>query len=275
MLSGKQMFYFRFFQNNLHHFLCQRSFNKWNLPKKVVNETGDLEKHDLGKCSDNWIFCESQAVTYIGALHCCDKSMITMSLDLGSHSPGRGPLAAVVGDWAVYQGAHVAPAPPRDVQRQHPCKHCYIIILCRQTIRGEEKTSCIRWDSDNLFKIPGPTLGEKLGYFQDIYSLTHTRLCHCLIKQDKTHFVTGVTHSDSPPFVSFHTIPSRLMLVPGSQGPRDSGSVRVPASAVLEAICNTRLLGCFIWIVICLIETLCVWFFEWFYESLFRLIFNC
>lgn len=151
----------------------------------------------------------------------------------------------------------------------------YIIILCRQTIRGEEKTSCIRWDSDNLFKIPGPTLGEKLGYFQDIYSLTHTRLCHCLIKQDKTHFVTGVTHSDSPPFVSFHTIPSRLMLVPGSQGPRDSGSVRVPASAVLEAICNTRLLGCFIWIVICLIETLCVWFFEWFYESLFRLIFNC
>ena len=30
--------FFRFLQNNLHHFLCQRSFNKWNLPKKVVNE---------------------------------------------------------------------------------------------------------------------------------------------------------------------------------------------------------------------------------------------
>ena len=33
----------------------------------------------------------------------------------GSLSPWRSPLTAVVCDWAVYQRAHVAPAPPGDV----------------------------------------------------------------------------------------------------------------------------------------------------------------
>ena len=49
----------------------------------------------------------------------------------------------------------------------------------------------------------------------------------------------------SPPLVSFQTIPSRLMLVPGSQAPRDSGSVTVPTSAVLLAICNRKIFNHF------------------------------
>ena len=43
-------------------------------------------------------------------------------------------------------------------------------------MRGGESILAPVGQSDNLFKIPIPTLGEKLGYFQDIYSLTHTRI---------------------------------------------------------------------------------------------------
>ena len=126
-------------------------------------------------------------------------------------------------------------------------KWIIFILDMPQIIRSE--IDSIRWDSDNLFKILSPTLGEKLGYFQDIYSLTH--LSHCFIRQYKTNFLTKhETDPDSPPLVSFHTIPSRLMLVPGSQGPRDSGSVRQPASAVLEDIWNEN----FLWILIFFID---------------------
>merc|ERR1719234_395815 len=44
-------------------------------------------------------------------------------------------------------------------------------------------------------------------------------------------FPRHVRFSDRrPPLVSFQTIPSRLMAVPGSHAPRLSGSVRVPTS---------------------------------------------
>ena len=39
------------------------------------------------------------------------------------HSPGGGPLAAVVRDGAVYEGPHVALPSPRDVQGQHACTY--------------------------------------------------------------------------------------------------------------------------------------------------------
>ena len=75
--------------------MCQRSFNKWNLPKKVVNETRDLEKHDLGKCSDNWRFCESYTlmITDMGEIFSTPSAS-----NYGSLSPWRSPLTAVVGD---------------------------------------------------------------------------------------------------------------------------------------------------------------------------------
>ena len=243
MLSGKQMFYFRFLQNNLHHFLCQRSFNKWNLPKKVVNETGDLEKHDLGK-----MFWQLEILWELSSNLYWSPSLLRQEYNYNltwyEMSLTRAPPTRCRGQWlSSLSACPCSSGPARWCSETASLKTWSALWLVLQTIRWEQRISCIRWDSDNLFEIPGPTLGEKLGYFQDIYSLTHTRLFHCLITQDKTQFVPSVTHwdSDSPPLVSFHTIPSRLMLVPGSQGPRDSGSVRVPASAVLEAICNIKI----------------------------------
>lgn len=48
----------------------------------------------------------------------------------------------------------------------------------------------------------------------------------------------------SPSSVSCHTMPSRLTLVPGSQGPRHSGSVPNEASAVFTATERVRTMIC-------------------------------
>jgi hypothetical protein len=48
----------------------------------------------------------------------------------------------------------------------------------------------------------------------------------------------------SPSSVSCHTMPSRLTLVPGSQGPRQSGSVARDASDVLDATERVRTIIC-------------------------------
>ena len=83
-------------------------------------------------------------------------------------------------------------------------------------------------------------------------------------------YITIYSFSHSPPLVSFHTIPSRLMLVPGSQGPSDSGSVRVPASAVLEAIWSIeKLFKVNFWIY----QMLKCYFYQW--ESNFPWINSC
>ena len=83
-----------------------------------------------------------------------------------------------------------------------------IIIIMPANNQMRERISCIRWDGDNLFKIPGPTLGEKLGYFQDIYSLTHTvHLCHCLIRQYKPSLWPTLSLTHSLQLTSFGLIP--------------------------------------------------------------------
>lgn len=48
----------------------------------------------------------------------------------------------------------------------------------------------------------------------------------------------------SPSSVSCHTMPSRFTLVPGSQGPRHSGSVASAASTVFTAIERVRTMIC-------------------------------
>jgi hypothetical protein len=47
-----------------------------------------------------------------------------------------------------------------------------------------------------------------------------------------------------PSSVSCHTIPSKLTLVPGSQGPRHSGSVTTPTSHVLTPTDRVRTKSC-------------------------------
>ena len=47
-----------------------------------------------------------------------------------------------------------------------------------------------------------------------------------------------------PSSVSCHTIPSKFTLVPGSQGPRHSGSVTTPTSHVLTPTERVRTKSC-------------------------------
>ena len=83
-------------------------------------------------------------------------------------------------------------------------------------------------------------LGDRIQTEQYIYSPSMLKLASsaklmsvfCL----KCYITNRQSSSCSPPLVSFQTMPSRLMVVPGSQAPSDSGSVTVPASAVLLAI---------------------------------------
>ena len=71
-----------------------------------------------------------------------------------------------------------------------PANYYYYYYFANNQMR--ERISCIRWDGDNLFKIPAPTLGEKLGYFQDIYSPT---LFTSPIVLKETIYTELVTHS--------------------------------------------------------------------------------
>lgn len=50
--------------------------------------------------------------------------------------------------------------------------------------------------------------------------------------------------NDLPSSVSCHTIPSKFTLVPGSQGPRHSGSVTTPTSQVFTPTERVRTKSC-------------------------------
>lgn len=70
----------------------------------------------------------------------------------------------------------------------------------------------------------------------------------CLFKRNTSgnncRAMQGLMLAYSPSSVSCHTMPSRLTLVPGSQGPRQSGSVARDASDVLDATERVRTIIC-------------------------------
>lgn len=77
--------------------------------------------------------------------------------------------------------------------------------------------------SHNL-KIPFPSL-----------YMVHTLNRHVKAKAKQTTL---------PSSVSCHTMPSKFTLVPGSQGPRHSGSVSIPTSQVLTPTERVRTKSC-------------------------------